>query len=74
MSSFCTKAIQDVLKYNFEIYLSWMGQRMVQLQSKASFSIGSINLVCLIFNHKKYHFLLELLSFGDPPPSRPKHL
>ncbi len=40
-----------------------MDQRMFQMKSKAPFSIGLIRLVCLISNHKKYHFLLELLSY-----------
>ncbi len=64
VNSCCTKVIKDVLKYNFEIFPSWMIQKIFQMQWKASCSIDSIRLVCLIFNHEKYHFLLELLSYG----------
>ncbi len=62
MSSFCAKVKQDVLKFNFEIFPSWKGQRMVQMQWEPPFTSDSIELVCLVFNHEKYHFLLELLS------------
>ncbi len=50
--------------YNFEIFPSRLDQRMLQMQWKVSFSLDSIRLVCLIFNHEKYHFLLELLSYN----------
>ena len=62
MSSFCTTVIENLLKYNFEIFHLWRGQKMLQMQWKTSFLLHSIRLMFLIFNHEKYHFLLEPLS------------
>ena len=62
MSVFCTKVIQDVLKSLFEIFPLWMSKIILQITSKALFLQLSNGFVGLIFNHKKYHFLLELLS------------
>ena len=61
MSIICSKVIQDVIKCPFEIFI-WLRKEILQVSSKAWFLLDSNGLVSLISNHKKYHFLLELLS------------
>ncbi len=64
MSILCTKVIQNILKCLIEIFPLWLSKGLLQLCSKAWLLLDSNGLAGLIFYHEKYHFLLELLSYG----------